>query len=158
MKKNIFVFLALLLAFAQFLPTVANANAAPEKIDEEYSPLEDEAALQIAKEYGITEEQMLLIDQEIDKLIKDGKLINEDEYTIYAEIPYLKEVSTIVSAVVALGLGFYAAGKYAARQVEVKLGVSPSEYKKWRWGYYGAVSIIGGPIMAQGFDDYFYGI
>lgn len=163
MKKNLVIFIVMLLVITHFQPLAASANGieshSPEEVNSlkllnfnsTYSSLNDEVSLQIAEENNITKEQMILIDQELDALFND-------KVSTYASKPGVGAVAGIVGTVIGLGLSVYASGKYAARQCEVRLGLTSKTYKKYRILYRAGVSAVGGPIMALGFDDYFYGV
>lgn len=68
----------------------------------------------------------------------------------------------VVGAVGLMG-ATYQAGRYAARQCEVRLGLTKSQYRANRWTYRAVLSGLvftggtTGAIVAFGFDDYYMG-
>ena len=72
------------------------------------------------------------------------------------------ETGIVVGAVGLMG-ATYQAGRYAARQCEVRLGLTKSQYRANRWTYRAALSGLvftggtTGAIVAFGFDDYYMG-
>ncbi len=72
-------------------------------------------------------------------------------------------VTGIVVGAVGLMGATYQAGRYAARQCEVRLGLTKSQYRANRWTYRAVLSGLvftggtTGAIVAFGFDDYYMG-
>lgn len=64
----------------------------------------------------------------------------------------------IIGGVMGMATGAYNLGKYGARQVETRLGLTAAQYKASRWAYRAGISVAFSPTVALGFDDYFYGV
>lgn len=132
LKKNLIVITVLLLASMYILPEIASAQ-----------------------------------ENSLDKKSQESKLITEEnnpyvDNDTQAVIPTIAAVLAIVGSAMAIIVGYHAAGKYAAKQAEVRLGLTPAIYKKNRWLYRSGISAgvggVAGPLVALGFDDYFYGV
>ena len=63
----------------------------------------------------------------------------------------------IVVGAIAIGKSVYGAGKYAGEVAHKKHGLTPKVYKAFR-NYFRVPLTIFNPLVAQGFDDYFYGL
>lgn len=55
----------------------------------------------------------------------------------------------IIASVIGLGGSLYAAGRYAARQCEVRLGLTTKSYKDNKWYYFAGITAVAGPVLAQ---------
>ena len=97
----------------------------------------------------LTAEEMALIDKKVDELIADGSIISTRS---------VAAVLGIIAGVIGIGGSLYNVGKYAAKQCKVKLGLTSRSYKANKIKYRVAITAAFGPLVALGFDDYFYGI
>lgn len=119
-----------------------------------FSSYDDEILNQMIIEYGLTDAQVTEIDDALSDIPNSSKT---------RSISVAAVVGT-VAGVIAITGATYAAGRYAARQCEVRLGLSKSQYRANRWTYRaalaGAVFVGGttGAIVALGFDDYYMGV
>lgn len=103
---------------------------------------------------------------EILKKIRTGGLTREEERGLSTPVRDLSmtrslgpvEIIGIVRGVIALGHTAYKGGRYAARQAQIRYGLTPAKYKANRWKYRAAISATFGSLVALGFDDYFYGV
>lgn len=67
-------------------------------------------------------------------------------------------VLAAVATSIEIGRGLYAAGRHAAIECRYRYGLTPAKYKAHRWVYRIAIARFFTPIVALGFDDYFYGL
>ena len=100
----------------------------------------------------LTAEEMALIDKKVDELIADGSIISTRSVAAVAA------VLGIIAGVIGIGGSLYNVGKYAAKQCKVKLGLTSRSDKANKIKYRVAITAAFGPLVALGFDDYFYGI
>lgn len=120
-----------------------------------FNSYDDPILNSIIQECGWTEEQVV----ELDKLIEE-----ELSKPQVRSITTVAAVTGIVIGAVTLMGATYQAGRYAARQCEVRLGLTKSRYRANRWTYRAALSGLvftggtTGAIVALGFDDYYMGV
>lgn len=149
MKKNLIKkMLCLTLCGCLLLPTTAYA-AAPKTnitIKKKFSSYDDPILRELIKEMELSKEEVDKIDREIDTVLQ-------------SRFPGFAEIATIVGLVVTT----YQGGRYAARQCEIRYGLTKSDYLSNRNYYRGILFAIAGispgfAVFQQGFDDYFLGI
>lgn len=138
---------------------VVAADSQHERTDKSavaFSSYDDPVLYDMIQTYGLTQEEVNKIDELIDKeLAKPQTRVG---------ITTVAAVVGIVVGVVGLMGVTYDAGRYAARQCEVRLGLTKPMYRANRWGYRAALSglvFVGGAtggIVALGFDDYYMGV
>lgn len=100
----------------------------------------------------LTSEEKTLFNKELNYLEKETLI------TTYGITGTIASVMGIITAGIALTSGGHSLGEYAARQAEVRLGLTASSYKEHRWAYRSAITVGFGWAVALGFDDYFYGV
>lgn len=131
-------------------------NAIVKSEKSHFDSSDDEILNEMIEVYGITEEQVKQIDEYLTtiKSSPQGR----------SPVIVAAAVVTIVVGVVSLMGATYSAGRYAARQCEVRLGLTKRKYRANRWGYRGALAGlvfaggVGGGLLAIGFDDYYMGV
>lgn len=149
MKKNLITkMLCLTLCGCLLLPTTA--LAAPPKTaittQKKFSSYDDPILRELIKEMGLTKEEVDKIDREIDAALQ-SRVIGIDD---------IVNILTLVQMT-------YQGGRYAARQCEVRYGLTKSDYLSNRNYYLGILTAVaaispGFAIFKQGFDDYFRGV
>lgn len=166
-KKLLKRFTALILVGIMFMTVSIHAQASDRFMPEhrtteggdsgtvEFNSYEDPVLNSIIQECGWTEEQVA----ELDRLIEE-----ELSKPQVRSVTTVAAVTGIVVGAVGLMGATYQAGRYAARQCEVRLGLTKSQYRANRWTYRAALSgfvFTGGTtgaIVALGFDDYYMGV
>ncbi|MGE7692165.1 hypothetical protein ACQKMI_23675 [Lysinibacillus sp. NPDC097214] len=161
LKKSIISFSSTILLCSYLLPGIADAKESNKENDDaeqsyltsiillqnqEFSSINDPISVQLANEWGITEDDMIKLDEELNEAMIDTYSIG------------IGSIIGIIAGAIGLGGSLYAAGKYAARQCEVRLGLTEKGYKKNRWLYRAGIGATFGPLVVAGFDDYFYGV
>ena len=134
------------------LPIHAQAAEIKENqnVEQKFDSYSDPVLSSMIKEYGFTKEQVNKIDEELDELVTPRTSIGA--------------IIGIVVGVVGLTGVTYEAGRYAARQCEVRLGLTKSEYRANGWAFRAALSGLvfagggTGAVVALGFDDYYMGV
>lgn len=138
---------------------VVAADIQHESIDKStvaFSSYDDPVLYDMIQTYGLTQEEVNKIDELIDKELAKPQT--------RAGVTTVAAVVGIVVGVVGLMGATYNAGRYAARQCEVRLGLTKSMYRANRWGYRLALSNlvfaggVAGATVALGFDDYYMGV
>ena len=125
-------------------------------VENHFSSYDDDILNDMIQEYDLTEEEVTKIDQLIEKEL--------DKPQTRSAVATVAAVVGIVAGVVAIMGATYEAGRYAARQCEVRLGLTASQYQENRWRYRLALAElvfaggITGATVALGFDDYFMGV
>ena len=113
LKKLIMFMLSTLLIFSALPLNTASANEFSTKVTKELSEVNNgdysavvRILLMILLKKTTTKEQRILFEQELDRLLKESEI--DGEYHINNNFEKsVKAIATIVSAAVALGLGFY---------------------------------------------------
>ncbi|MEI3613855.1 hypothetical protein [Pseudogracilibacillus sp. SO30301A] len=151
------IILALILTNISTLP--AGVKAYAEQQDEVETKVEkqkedihsftmnDPELYQEAKDLGLTDEEIIKMDKEIESILEGNHLQNP-----------VAVVVGVVVGIIGIGTANYSMGKYAAKQVHKRGILSVSTYKKYRWQFRAALPPAIGVPATLGFDDYFYGI
>lgn len=143
-KKGFITLLSVSLITTYLLPGIADAQEVTSAEDKPTNT----SLYNLDKGYSLTKQELSDLDNLV--LVKDSEL--------EAKGLGIGAVLGIIGSVIGLGGSLYAGGRYAARQVEVRLGLTSSEYKKNRNYFRIGITAAFGPALALGFDDYFYGI
>ena len=139
---------------AQTYEAITNFSESTE--NNSFSSYDDPILNSMILEYGLTPEEVTRIDDFIAKELSKPQSRNP--------LVTIASVVGIVAGIVGTLGATYQAGRYAARQCEVRLGLTKSYYEENRWTFRAALSALvfagglTGASVALGFDDYFMGL
>lgn len=112
------------------------------------------------KNFGMSEKELNKIRGKADP-IKNDLIDQEDNDSVSTyglTVATVAAVVSIIGGAAAAVKGSYNLGRYGARQVQIKLGVTARQYKANRWYYRAGITAAFGWVVALGFDDYYYGV